>query len=35
MTTLRNRLNKLLSARRKRLKERAKDLIAQEMTLRD
>jgi hypothetical protein len=35
MTTLRKCLNKLPAVRRKRIKERAKDLIAQEMTLRD
>lgn len=34
-TTLRNRLKKLPAARRKKINKRAKELIAQEMTLRD
>ncbi len=35
MTTLRNKLKKLSITRRKRINKRAKELIAEEMTLRD
>ena len=34
-TTLKNRLKKLPATRRKKITKRAKELIAQEMTLRD
>ncbi len=33
--TLKNQLNKLSTTRRKKITKRAKELIAQEMTLRD
>jgi hypothetical protein len=35
MTTLKTQLKKLLTARQKKIKKRANELIAQEMTLRD
>lgn len=35
MTTLQNKLKKLSASRRKKISKRAKELIAEEMTLRD